>query len=117
MENKPQFKIPTDVKPLHADEVNINSNIKVNIDKKEDGTEKITKVGRVDLLFFDQMTKSILTRVVIDPYTAKMLAKMLLSNADKLIEEIEKTDLPDEVRQKLQEKGTAQKEVQTTYIG
>jgi hypothetical protein len=101
MENKPQFNMSIDIKPLFADDVNVNANIKVHVEKQEDGSEKITKSGRVDLLFLDQMTKNAIARLVIDPYTAKVFSKMLEANANRLIEEIEKKELPNEIKEKM----------------
>jgi hypothetical protein len=102
-QNKQGVNMPADVKPIFADDVNVNANIKVNVEKKDNGEEKFTKSGRIDLLFFDQFTKTIVSRVVIDPYTAKVFAKILEANASKMIEEIERSELPDEVKERMKQ--------------
>jgi hypothetical protein len=121
-QNKKEVSMSADIKPLFADEVNVNANIKVNVEKKEDGTEHFTKTGRIDLLFFDQFTKTIISRIVIDPYTAKVFAKVLEANASKMIEEIEKKELPPEVKERMKKQKEMLDKKQNfstshTYIG
>ncbi|MCB9362644.1 hypothetical protein H6504_04365 [Candidatus Woesearchaeota archaeon] len=114
------IKMPPGIKPIYADECNVNANIKINIEKTPEGHEKIRKAGKVDMLFLDQFTRSILARVVIDPYTAKVFGKILLENADRLINEIENPHIPEEVRQQIkdrEEAATRSNQPVNTYIG
>lgn len=70
-----QLQIPIDVKPVFANDVNINTQLKG------------TKTGRVTavirLQFFDRVTNRVLGDIAIDTCTAEALAKIL---NDKLIE-------------------------------
>ena len=119
MEGKQDIKMPANLRPIYADEANVNANVKVNIEKDKDGNEIIRKSGKVDMLFFDQFTRSVISRIVIDPFTAKVLSKMLADHADKLIEELDKTDVPDQVKKRLAErdKNLTKNSSVDTYIG
>ncbi len=121
MEKRNDMKMPIDVKPIYADEANVNSNVKINIEKGDDGKDIIRKAGKVEILFFDQFTNSICSRVVIDPFTAKVLSQILQKNADNVIAEMEKEGVPEEVKKKIEERKEMQQKGETptfnTYIG
>jgi hypothetical protein len=116
-------KIGPNVIPIYADEANVNSNIKINIEKNEKGEDIIKKVGKIDIMFFDQVTKTIISRVTVDPFTAKFLGKILIDNATKVIQEVENTQVPKQVKEQIKnrEKLLKQKETKVdsfnTYIG
>ena len=111
--------MPADLRPVYADEANVNANVKVNVEKDKDGNETIRKSGKIDMLFFDQFTRTIVSRIVIDPFTAKLLSKMLSDHADKLIEELDSSDVPEQVKKRLAERDKAMQGSSSveTYIG
>lgn len=109
------------VHPIYADEANVNANVKINIEKDEEGNEVVKKVGKIDILFMDQVTKSVINRVIIDPFTAKVLGKILIDNADKLLKEIDNREVPQEVKDQIKEREEMAKDGKAqpfnTYIG
>jgi len=119
MEGEMKFALPPDLKPIYADEVFVNVPIKINIEKDDKGTEKIRKTGVVILNFFDNETKFIVAKIIINPLTAKALGKILLDNANKVLEELDKKEISKEMRKQIEEsKKQPKKTVSTlTYIG
>lgn len=110
-------EIQTNIKPIFADEASVNANIKINVEKTEKG-DIIRKVGKVEILFLDQITRSVVSRVVVDPFTAKVLGKVLINNSDRIIKEIENKEIPEEVKKQIAEKESQQgKPSVNTYIG
>lgn len=117
MQNQ-DLKIAPDVKPVYADEASVNANLKVNVEKNDDGSETFRKSGKIEVLFLDHFVGSVVQRAVLDPFTAKALGKILVANADKMIEELEKEGVPENVQEqiKAQENAGGNPSV-NTYIG
>ncbi len=114
---KKEMKMPVNVQPIYADEANVNANVKINIEKDEDGNEQVRKVGKVDVMFFDQFTNSVISRVIIDPFTAKALSRVLHENAEKLINELESKEVPQQVKEQISQKKENVDTSVNTYIG
>lgn len=112
------LNIPMDVKPIYADEVNITAGLKVNVEKQEKGKDIVTKSGNIQLLFFDNATKAVVARIVIDPITAKNLSFGLKVNAEKLMEEIKSDKVPKQVKEQLENsKQPSISKTMNEYIG
>jgi len=116
---KQQFVIPPDLRPIYADEVIITSPMKVVIEKDDKGTEKIRKHGNIILSFFDNQTKIIVAKIVVNPLTAKALGNLLIKNSDKLLEELDKKEIPNEIKKQIEEakKKSIKSTSDLTYIG
>ena len=106
---KPQPKninLPTDVRPIYADEVNVSSGYKANVEEK-DGKKIANKIGKIDLMFLDRVSNSVISRVVIDPLTANALGTLLTDHANKIINQITNTNVPEEITNQIKEKQKA----------
>ncbi len=120
------FNMNVNVQPIYADEANVNANIKFNFEKINENEEKIRKIGRIDIMFFDQLTKTVVSRIVLDPFTAKVLGNMLIQNANKTIGELDSPNVPEEVKKQMELRKIAMEEQKkpsnpntnfNTYIG
>lgn len=111
MEDKIQIQIPPDVKPIYGQEVNISSEIKVSLDEKN--KKKPLKTGHVHLIFLDGITKTAVSRIVLDPITAKNLSKHLQNQAEAVIKEVNSKKIPKQVKTQINKKDL----VGTQYIG
>ena len=117
-QQKKDMKMPVHIQPVFADEANVNANVKVNLEKTEDGEDQVRKIGKIDVLFFDQFARSIVSRVVIDPFTAKSLGRLLINNADRLMQEMENNEIPEEVKEQIKNRQEKTEDNSfNTYIG
>lgn len=98
-----------------ADDCIIDNAIKVHMDTQND-QETIHKTGKVTLMCVDQQTKTIVGRVILDPFTAKRLGELLTANTNNLIKEIQSSELSEEMKQKIRST-QAQPKTGQTYIG
>jgi hypothetical protein len=78
---------------VFADDIFIDNSIKVHIDKKDE-QEIVEKIGKVTLLTFDQQTKTVNGRVMMDVITAKKLAKTLTGSIEALEKELASKEIP-----------------------
>jgi len=116
--NMEQITIPQDIYPIYAEEVKVNAGIKMSMDKDEQGKEVVQKDGRIELLFFDNQTKRVISRIVLDPSTAQRLSKILTSSTTALQKECASPEIPDQVREQLKQKQQNPKDESSLhYIG
>jgi len=93
------LQIPPDVKPVYADDAVLLNAMKFNVDK--DKKNKVTKIPKLEVLFYDRSTRTVVSRVVFDVLTAKALGKILLADADKLLKDMKTDKIPKNVQPKV----------------
>ncbi len=114
-----RLNIPPHIIPVYAEEVKVNAGIKMNIAKDNAGKEIVQKQGRVELLFLDNATKSVVSRIVIDPITAMQLSKILATNTEAVMKECDSKDVPPAVKQQIKKQQEEQNVTTSpkSYIG
>ncbi len=111
------LNMPPDVKPIYADEANVVAGLKVNIEKNDKGKEVITKTGNINIIFFDNTTKAVVSRVVVDPITAKNLANQLKANAENIMTEIKSDKIPQQMKDQIEKTNKPVTRTVEGYIG
>jgi len=112
-----QLNIPPDVKPIFATDVSVNIGMKVNVAKDKKGKDEIKKWALVELLFIDKNTRNIIGRMLIDPFTAMNLSKMLSESTNKLFKEMKSKKIPANMKKQVESARKAKKESKVEYIG
>ena len=110
-----ELKIPPEMKPIYCDEFRINTMIKINVDEKD----QIRKQVHLDVIFFDNATKTVVDRIVLNPITAQQLAQALLQNVEGYNKGMERKEDVAELKKMVDEK-RKQKPAEPqsqTYIG
>lgn len=95
-----ELKLPPEIKPIYCDEFRINTIIKMNVDEKDN----IKKQGHIDVIFFDQPTKTVVDRIILNPITAQQLAQALLQNVEGYNKGMEKEENVEEIKKMVDEK-------------
>jgi hypothetical protein len=104
MEEHVDFKIPPDLRPIYAEEVFVESPLKMVVEKSEKGNEKVRKHGMIVLNFLDNRTKIVVAKIVINPLTARSLGNILLSNSNKMLEELDRKEISKDLKKQMEEK-------------
>ena len=112
-----ELKMPPEIKPVYCDEFRINTIIKVNMDEKD----SIRKQGHLDIIFFDNVTKTVVERIVLNPITAQQLAQAITQNVESYNKGMDKKETPDELKKMMnkakQDQETAAQPIKQAYIG
>ncbi|MFH1212183.1 MAG: hypothetical protein V1659_04640 [Candidatus Woesearchaeota archaeon] len=90
------LQIPPDVKPVYADDAILLNAMKVSVNK-EAKKDSVTKIPKLEILFYDRNTKTVVSRIVVDILTGKALGQILLADTEKLLKDMKSSDIPEEL--------------------
>ncbi len=115
-----EITIPPHIIPIYAEEVKVNAGIKMHVTKNEAGKDEVRKDARVELLFFDNATKCVVSRIVMDVTTALQMVNILQANTQALLKECASKEIPKEIAEhikKQQQTPTSTTGTPQRYIG
>lgn len=100
MRKMEELKIPPEIKPVYCDEFRVNTMIKINVDENDN----VKKQGHLDIIFFDNATKTVVDRIILNPITAQQLAQALMQNVEGYNKGMERKEDAKELKKMVDEK-------------